>query len=407
MQWLEVPIKKESNIAGSTSMHLAPVDRIKKIIADAEAACVRWWEGKRPTMILYSIQYRKYSVLKLRTGALVSSITEAVVPVNQTTESAWQSKKSFANPHNKASQMVTMLEEAHAAIQKNKSIHASSSSFQDGQSVHGGDDNLRAVMDAGNPSTRAGTSNAVAVDHSKTATAFTRRSEEATPATRETPLDLLSTPNSTGFEIEAGSPGQVIERVESRHRYTGGIPDLVHKEDVVRILDSFRHHSVSSAHSLEEVEMRVADLAHGIEIIMRHLNLTTPDVVPEVDHRQELLATSPSFNVATPNFSTIDEEDLKRLGSAKSNVQDSGNMMGELHLHGENVLPGSVEDSKPIQVHSDGAQRVGSGCSLATGPSSGPGSGPTNGPRSGDSQNLRSSGKGKVALKPLPKAQQH
>jgi hypothetical protein len=29
-----------------------------------------------------------------------------------------------------------------------------------------GDDSLRAVMDAGNPSTRSGTSNAVAVDHS-------------------------------------------------------------------------------------------------------------------------------------------------------------------------------------------------------------------------------------------------
>ena len=87
-------------------MHLAPVDRIKKIIADAEAACVRWWEGKRRTKILYSIQYRKYSMLKLRTGALVSSITEAVVPVNPATQSALQSKRSFANPHNKARQVA-------------------------------------------------------------------------------------------------------------------------------------------------------------------------------------------------------------------------------------------------------------------------------------------------------------
>ena len=138
------------------------------------------------------------------------------------------------------------------------------------------------------------------------------------------------------------------------------------------------------------------------------MKLTIPDVIPEDDHRQELLSTSPSFNVATPIFPPIDEEDINRLRSASSNVQDSGDHMGGLHLHGEDVLPGSAEDSTPIRVHSgEGAQRVGSGSSLATGPSSGPGSGPYSGPRSGDSQNPGSSSKRKLALKPLPRSPQH
>jgi hypothetical protein len=86
-------------------MHLTPVERVRKLIQDVEAACVRLWEGDRPTKILYSIQYRKYSQLKLRTGALVSSITEAVVPMNAT-DSQLQSKRSFATHKNNARQVA-------------------------------------------------------------------------------------------------------------------------------------------------------------------------------------------------------------------------------------------------------------------------------------------------------------
>ena len=87
------------------SIHLTPVEKVRKLIEDAEAACVRLWEGKRRTKILYSIQYRKYSQLKLRTGALVSSITEAVVPMN-VTDSQLQSKRSFATRQNNAWQVA-------------------------------------------------------------------------------------------------------------------------------------------------------------------------------------------------------------------------------------------------------------------------------------------------------------